>query len=161
MSTSFTEFLREQAAKREQATAKRQEILSEWFDSLHRLYGQVREWLRSSDPDGILKLEDSRWEVREEGLGRYEAPRLDIKGLGRWVGLVPKGRYTVATAYPPQSSSPQRAAGRVDITNEVQRHVLYRFTTDTGDEWVIDDQKTPPRPLTQREFESVLMSYLR
>lgn len=161
MTTKFTEFLREQATKRDESREKREAIVAEWADALQKLYGTVRGWLSASDPDGILTLEETLWEVSEEGLGSYKVPRLDIRGLGRLVWLVPKARYTVATAHPPQSAAPQRAAGRVDLSNEIRRFVLYRFTTDSGDQWFIDDQKNPPQPLTQEAFETALMSYLR
>jgi hypothetical protein len=161
MTTKFTEFLRQQATKRDESHEKREAIVAEWADALQRLYGTVRGWLSVSDPDGILMLKERLWQVSEEGLGNYRVPRLDIDGLGRSVWLVPKARYTVATAHPPQSLAPQRASGRVDLSNDARRFVLYRFTTDSGDQWFIEDQKNPPQPLTQEAFEAALMSYLR
>jgi hypothetical protein len=161
MTTKFTEFLREQATKRDESREKRDAIVVEWTDALQKLYGTVRDWLSVSDPDGILTLKERLWQVSEEGLGSYKVPRLDIDGLGRSVWLVPKARYTVATAHPPQVSAPQRASGRVDLSNDARRFVLYRFNTDSGDQWFIDDQKSPPLPLTQEAFETALMSYLR
>ncbi len=162
MSTSFAEFLRDLAAKHGQEAANRDGVLAEWFDSLKRLYDTLRDWLKASDPDLILKLHDRFWEVREEGLGSYYAPSLSIRGPGLNVGLLPKARNTVATGYPHESATPQRAAGRVDILDDGgTRYVLYRFKTDTSDEWFIEDQKSSPRPFTQQEFERVLMSSVR
>jgi hypothetical protein len=161
MTTSFTEFLREQAEKRKAELSERKAILDEWTESLKQLYSKMREWLRSSDPDGILVVKDETWDAEEEGLGKYKVPCLDIRGLGRWIGIVPKARYTVATAHPPQKTTPERAAGRVDITNEVRRYILYRFRGEEGDTWLVDDQKNPLRILDQPAFEAALMSYLR
>ena len=161
MSATFTEFLREQAEKRKIEVEGRKSIVIEWTDSLKRLYSMMQDWIRSSDPDGILKFEEDEWEIEEEGLGKYKVPRLDIRGLGRWVGVVPKSRYTIASAYPPQKSSPERASGRVDITNEVRRFILYRFRVEDGDLWMMDDQKNPLCVLDQATFETALMSYLR
>lgn len=161
MSTTFTDFLREQAAQRKTEMAEREAVVAEWTESLRQLYAQIRGWLQESDPDGILSVKDGVWEVNEEGLGKYSVPCLDIRGLGRWVGIVPKARYTVATAHPPQKTTPERAAGRVDITNEVRRFILYRFHGEDGDLWLIDDQKNAPRVLDREAFEAALMSYLR
>ncbi|VTT97427.1 Hypothetical conserved protein OS=Candidatus Acetothermus autotrophicum GN=HGMM_OP3C474 PE=4 SV=1 [Gemmataceae bacterium] len=162
MSATFTEFLREQAEKRKSRDTDRQRVLDDWIEALKRLYAQMEGWLRSSDPDGILNIEkEENWEVEEEGLGKYSVPRLDIRGLGRWVGVVPKARFTVASAHPPQKASSGRPIGRVDITNEVRRFVLYRFPSAEGDLWLIDDQKNPPSVLDQAAFESALMSYLQ
>lgn len=161
MSSTFADFLREQVAKRKTETAGREEIIAEWSAALNDLYAVVRGWLRTSDPDGVLTVEDETWELKEQGLGTYTVPRIDIRGLGHWVGLVPKARYTVATATPPRKSTPERAAGRVDITDEVRRYILYRFRGEDGDLWLMDDQKTPLRVFDQPAFEAALKSYLQ
>lgn len=161
MNTTFADFLRERAERLQEEEAKKRPIITDWRQAIERLLTQVKEWLRTSDPNGILRIKEDDWELEEEGLGKYSVPRLDIRGLRRWIGIVPKARYTVATAHPPQKSAPERAAGRVDITNEVRRFVLYRFQTADGDVWMIDDQKNPPRVLDQEAFEAALMSYLR
>jgi hypothetical protein len=122
----------------------------------------VRAWLSDSDPDGIIKAQEKEEEVTEPSLGRYSVPRLDLRIFGKWIGIIPKARMTVASAHPPQRAADERATGRVDITDELRRYVLYRFTRQGGgDEWLIDDLRSGPKPLTQEAFESALMSYLR
>jgi hypothetical protein len=106
MSATLTEFLREQAEKRKGKMAERQGVLDEWVEALNRLYDTVREWLREADPDGVLAVKTAEWKVTEEELGTYAAPRIDIHGLGRWVGFVPKARHTVGTATPPAGVGP-------------------------------------------------------
>jgi hypothetical protein len=164
MSSTFTEFLREQAAKRKVETVRRTEVIGEWTDSINRLLATIRGWLQVSDPDGILRIKEEVEELHEEGLGRYTVPRLDIHGLGRWVGIIPKARFTVGTAHPPQKTSPERATGRVDITDEVRRHILYRFPGESGDVWLISSDPMGlrrPKVLDQAAFEAALMSYLQ
>ena len=71
---------------------------------------------------------------------------------------------------------PQRAEGRVDITDELRRYVLYRFREDGRDVWVIDGldrgyeekpgqiqyiPRSEQRPLDREAFERALMSYLQ
>src|SRR5579864_2497340 len=159
--TTLTEFLREKAAKHAAESVKNEGIIKEWDDALRRLYAQVRDWLVASDPDRVLSVDESSTDIHEEALGRYKVPRLNIKALGQWVSLIPKARFTVGTAYPPQKTTPERAAGRVDITNEARRHVLYRFHGPNGDVWLIDDLKSSPVELNRENFEAVLMSYFR
>jgi hypothetical protein len=163
MSTSFKEFLKEHAAREEgQAKAARASI-DEWRKAIEGLFGQIRGWLADSDPDGIIQIEQTDHEVREEGLGRYRVPRLDLRAFGKWVGIIPKARNTVATARPPQKSAPDRATGRVDMTDELVRYILFRFPKEGGgDVWLIDDLRSNgPKPLDQQAFEAALMSYLR
>jgi hypothetical protein len=89
---------------------------------------------------------------------------VDLHAFEKWIGIIPKARKTIATAHPPQKSVPERAIGRVDITDEILRYVLYRFRQDDGsDVWLIDDLRSEknPKPFDQQAFEAVLMSYLR
>jgi hypothetical protein len=67
----------------------------------------------------------------------------------------------VGIAHPPQKAAPHRAAGRVDITDELRRYVLYRSQEDGRDVWVIDDLGSGQKPLDQGTFENALMSYFR
>src|SRR5580693_5954784 len=119
MSATFTDFLRDQAAKRKEEAAQRATVIEDWNYSLEGLFSKIREWLRSSDPDGILRITDKKCDLNEEGLGKYTVPCLEIRGLERWIALVPKARYNVATARPPQKGMTERATGRVDITDEI------------------------------------------
>jgi len=107
-------------------------------------------------------------------------PRLDLHFFGKWIGIIPKARKTVGMAQPPQKSAPERAKGRVDITDELRRYVLYRFQEGSEDVWMIEGlmpdyeaiEKTWPGPvqyiprsepkvLDQEALERALMSYLR
>jgi len=99
--------------------------------------------------------------VTEEGLGRYQVPRLDLTVFGKWIGIIPKARKTVGSARPTPRSAPERASGRVDITDEVRRYVLHRFRQDGGDLWMIDDLRSEPKPFDQQAFEAALKSYLQ
>jgi hypothetical protein len=161
MTTAFSEFLRQQAEKHQAEVRAGKATVDEWRIALERLFAQLRAWLKESDPEGIIKIEEGNQDVTEPGLGRYRVPHLILRAFGKWIGIIPKARKTVGTAKPPQKSAPQRAAGRVDITDELRRYVLYRFRDDSGDVWVIDDLQSEPKPLDKEAFEKALMSYLQ
>jgi hypothetical protein len=161
MSSSFTDFLRDKAAKEAAVTQANKAVIDEWRDAVERLFAQIRAWLKESDPDKIVAIEESQADVREPDLGRYQVPRLNLRAFGKWIALIPKARKTVGMATPPQKSAPERAAGRVDITDERRRYVLYRFQEDGRDVWLIDDLHSEPKPLNQEIFERALISYLR
>lgn len=164
MSSTFTEFLREQAAKQAAETRTGKAVVDDWRAAVDRLFGQIRQWLAESDPDEIIQIEQKDHEVREEGLGRYRIARLDLRAFGKWVGIIPKARFTIGAAYPPQRLASAQATGRVDITDEIRRYVLYRFSRDgTDDFWLIDDLRpnSEARPFDQPAFESALASYLQ
>lgn len=157
MSQTFTEFLRDKAAKESGARA----TIDEWNESILELFSQLRSWLSSSDPDRILNVRQSEIRIIEPRLGTYTTHRLDIQGLGQWIGIIPKARYTIANAKPPHGSVPERATGRVDITNELKRFALYRFKDGGHDSWMMSDLETEAVPLDQAAFEKAIMSFLR
>ncbi len=162
MSISLSDFLLQEAEKYEAQAKQNQAVIEEWRDAVQQLFRQLRAWLSEADPKGIIKIHENEHEVTEPGLGRYKIPRLDFKAFGKWIGLLPKARYTVASAKPPQKTSPERADGRVDMTDEVRRYVLYWFRGGPGEDvWLIDDLRSEPKLLTKEGFEAALLSYLR
>src|SRR5437762_14207546 len=134
MSTAFTDLL-QQLAKKHQVEASPKAMIDEWRTAIEQLFNQVREWLKVSDPEGRIEIEQSEQEVREPGFYRYRVPRLNLYAFGKWIGIIPKARRILGTANPPQKSAPERAEGRIDITDELRRYVLYRFRENGHDVW--------------------------
>jgi len=161
MSSAFTDFLRHEAKRYQSEANAGKATVDEWRSAIDQLFARIRGWLKQSDPDGVIEIKQGQQDIREPGLGRYSVPRLDLRVFGKWIGIIPKARKTVETATPPQKSAPQRTAGRVDITDELRRYVLYRFQEDGQELWLIDDLESEPKPLDQGAFENALMSYLR
>jgi hypothetical protein len=161
MNTVFRDFLRQQAEKHQAEASAGKATVDEWRAAIERLFGQLREWLQQSDPEGFIEIKEGQQDITEHGLGRYRVPRLDLRAFGKWIGIIPKARGTARTAHPPRKSAPERAIGRVDITDELRRYVLYRFQEGDREVWLIDDLESQPRLLDQDAFEKALMSYLR
>src|SRR5438045_2326071 len=115
MTTTFQDFLRQKAERYQAEVTTGRAAVDEWRAAIERLFAQLRAWLKQSDTEGVIEVKESQEEVREQGLGRYHVPRLDLRAFGKWIGIIPKARKTVGTAHPPQKPVPQRAAGRVDI----------------------------------------------
>ncbi len=161
MSTTFSEFLRQQAEKHRAEASAGKATVDEWRSAVERLFAELRGWLKESDPEGIIEVEEGRQDISEPGLGRYHVPRLNLRAFGKWIGIIPKARRTVGTAKPSQKAAPRRAVGRVDITDELRRYVLYRLLEDGRETWFIDDLESETKPLDRAAFEQALMSYLR
>src|SRR5208337_2411613 len=122
MASTFTNFLRQQAEKHQAEVNAGKGTVDEWRAAIERLFAQLRAWLKESDPQGVIEIEEGQQDLAEPGLGRYRIPRLNLRAFGKWVGIIPKARKTVGTAKPSQKSAPQQAAGRVDITDELRRY---------------------------------------
>jgi hypothetical protein len=160
--TSLNDVLQRRKESYEAEAVKNKDIIDEWVQAIGRLFAQLREWMVVLDPQRILKIEEGKTEINEPNIGRYHAPRLDIRGLGKWVGIIPKARKTVGAARPPRPDAPAQATGRVDITDEIRRYVLYRFEYQDEDSWFIEGPSSDaPEELTQERFEEALMSYFQ
>jgi hypothetical protein len=163
MSTLLRDILKRKAASYAAESEKNRQEIEEWHTAVERLFTKLEEWLQAADPDGFIQRERSQIEITEPGLGRYRISRLNLQAFGKWVGLIPKARKTVKTAAPQQRGAPEQATGRVDITDEIRRYVLYRFGQGADTQWLMDDPATRSelQPLTADRFESALLGYFQ
>src|SRR5437762_10008319 len=127
MTTSLKDFLKQKAALYAAESEKNRLIIEEWQAAVDKLYNQLEAWLAGADPEGFIRRERSQIEVTEPSLGRYPISRFNLRAFGKWVSLIPKARKTIKRAHPPQKGASEEATGRVDITDEIRRYVLYRF----------------------------------
>lgn len=161
MTTTLKDFLREESAKREALLTANKSVIEEWRDGIERLFQQLQEWLAENDPGQVIQIRTLQKTISEPGLGEYSVPILDLHILGKWIAILPKARRTVGSAHPPKKQHPERATGRVDITDEGRRYILYRFPNGDQDLWMIDDLRSEPKVLDRATFEAALMSYLQ
>ena len=163
MSTPLRDFLKQKGALYAAESEKNRLVIEEWQTAVERLFTQLEGWLCAADPEGFIRHDRSPIEVTEPGLGRYPISRLNLRAFGKWVGLIPKARKTVKRASPQQKGAPEQATGRVDVTDEIRRYVLYRFGRGEGEQWFIDDTaaNSELQPLTADRFESALLVYFQ
>src|SRR2546421_286070 len=155
MSEVFTKFLREQAAKHQGEDVETQSVIDEWRAAVVQLFRRIRDWLERSDPDHVIRIDEAEHKVNEPSLGKYRIPRLELRGLGKWIGIIPKARNTVGSVRPSPNSAPERAAGRIDMTDEIRRYILYRLQAASGEnEWyIVEFNSDEPKLLDQQTFE--------
>ena len=163
MTPSLKDFLKQKATLYAAESEKNRAVIMEWRQAVDRLFTQLEAWLVAADPEGIIRHTTDLIEVTEPGFGRYSMPRLNLQAFGKWVGLIPKARKAGKRAAPQQNGAPEQATGRVDITDEIRRYVLYRFPHGTDDQWFIDDTaaNSELQPLTADRFEAALLSYFQ
>jgi hypothetical protein len=175
MQTSFQEFLRQKVEGSDWRDRKR--LRDEWLGALHRLLGQIQDWLRQSDPEEVLELVPYKVERVEERLGVYDAPALQIRLNTESADVVPMGRYThVPPSIRNVAHVQQRQylhltdverywlngpVGRVDITNGERRHLLLFSPTDEGDSWYAwISGIAGPNPFDKAGLEAILKDLL-
>jgi hypothetical protein len=163
----LAEFLKEKADEIRAAKPERDRLVADWTAAVERLLGLIEQWLRESDPDGLIRSERTTHAFNDEAMGPYSVPGLSLELDGQVVGVVPVARRVVASVVLPGESQPRRAEGRVDLKRYGDTiYVLYRFRDGEADRWyvvhdgVFDTKLNRPvgRDLTREEFEADLAS---
>jgi hypothetical protein len=154
---TLREFLLQNAPRDE---IGRRRTRDEWVAAVDRLLAQIRAWLVESDSLDLLDLEPIEFERREQHLGAYQIRGLVIHFGERIVKVLPVGRYVLADLGPYAEPGRKRAEGRVDISNDIYRYLLFRKITDAGDQWFVQDERAAIRPLDRAQFEIILKELL-
>ena len=138
-SLSFREFLKSKAD--ETGVKDRHRRRGEWLGAIHRLLHQIQDWLRESDPEGVLDVEAYEVSRTEHDLGTYDAPALKIRlGAGE-VNVLPMGREVPFMAIRGASGAATEFAGRVDISDGFRKYNLYRELGGGKDLWQVRDDQ--------------------
>lgn len=157
----LADFLNEQAAKYRSEAPERERNRNEWVGAVERLIQQMEGWLRGADSQQMLEVHWKPIELREEGLGVYTVPSLEIRMGDRQVEIIPRGRNAVGSITRDDNHETCPVRGRVDITDGGERHTLYRVTGDQGDEWFLADGRTHGAARFGKDvFEAVLVGLL-
>lgn len=163
MSISLRDFLKQKAVQYAIEREKNERVLEEWRGAVDRLFKQLEEWLRVADPEGVIQVERGETQAFESGFGRYPIARLNLKAFGKCVSLIPKARRVGKSPPPPQYGASTDATGRVDMTDDFHRYLLFRFGQGAEERWFVDKGALDSEmvPLTAAFFEAALLGYLR
>src|SRR5262249_14670420 len=134
----------------------------EWIASVERLLAQIKEWLGQVDTQRILMIEEAPIRIAEQGLGTYEIPALTI-GLGtREVRIKPVARHGLAPLRVTGRFEVPRAHGRVDMTNGLDRFMIFRTEPEPEDHWIITEADEPLlERFDRKSFETAFQSLLK
>jgi hypothetical protein len=158
--STLTDFLKEQAARLRTEGPSRQAILEDWVRAVELLLNQIREWTKEADPENVLKIEKETCGISEEGLGYYHVSRLKIRLDAREVLVTPVARQVVGRFGLP-GEPPRPSLGRVDITDGLQKYMLYRIEAAPRNQWYIVDERFRTREFDQAAYEEALVDLLK
>lgn len=153
----FKEWLEKRAQQVNQPERLRHR--SEWIAALDQFYEQILSWIRESDPKGILIIERMEIARTEPRLGTYAAPALKIALGDEAVRVVPMGR-DVRGSYRDDEGNERHYEGRVDITDDRRKYVLYRLAGEGSRAWVVVGNSGSPRPFDRGQLEVILSDLL-
>jgi hypothetical protein len=158
--STLTDFLKEQAARQREQSARYADRRKEWVESVERLIGQLRKWIEEADVEGALRVSARQREVWEEEVGRYTVTDLLLDLAGYEVLIAPLARQTVGTLR--VGGKEVRSQGRVDLTNTARTLYLYRVVDEGGERWfLVEDPDREATPLDRAAFEEALLRLLR
>jgi hypothetical protein len=160
------ELLATEAEKFKKEKEDRQRTLTEWRSQLDDLFKQLDGWLAASDPEGLLDVTKEPVTINDPALGEYKAPSRRIVLGDKFVEIVPRARYVLASICPHGSTKTVRAHGLVEIrTLAWASHELYQLPSL---DWYIRNTSASLResnyavePLDADRFEAALASLLR
>jgi len=155
---TFQDFLEKQA--QQQQHKERRERREEWIAAVGRLIGQLREWIAEADPAAVLDVVPIEIEKAEPGLGVYRIPGLKISVGDASVQVAPVGRNVVGVVFPQGDVAGIQAEGRVDITDGIQKCLLYRTLKDGQEKWYALDEHLQAVPLDRGRLEGNLQDML-
>ena len=156
---SFKEWLAEEE-ERGRTRTQRAKLIEDWTDSVSDLFAQMIRWLAEDDTGKLFLVETGKLKKDEQGIGFYEVAVIRLSLSSRFVDLIPIGRNIVG-GIGKHGDLGFRSEGRVDMTNGVDKFMLYRAITQNGKEWmIVDDEDYEVRSLTKATFEEALQELL-
>ncbi len=138
---SLKEFIASQAEKLRNEESQAADRCSEWVAAVDRLNHQIMAWLTDADPDrAILEVRETPYQLREEGIGSYEARGLIIRAGRRALRVEPIARNVAGPLSSTGVIHVSRAYGRVDLTDGLQKFMIFRIEKVPEDRWSIIEQ---------------------
>jgi hypothetical protein len=114
-----------------------------WILSVQNLYRLVQEMLGDSIASEDVKVRTAEMQVNENFVGAYSIPVLELTVGSERVVFRPKGLLVIG------------AAGRVDISGELDSVTLLRDTDDEQSGWTVVLQRVPRLTKVSLDRESL------
>ena len=163
----LTEYLREEASRRNAAWPARAEAAREWQTALDTIFDQITEWLRTADTDGVLELRRDTVRHYESRLGNCTLPRLTIVYEATEIVLQPRSRYAVSFQVVGGDGTVRPADGLISVLRpEPSGYHLFRLMDDGQARWYIapghgTKHKVEYAEFTRGEAEALLVGLLK
>ena len=156
---SLKEFLAEQADQLKGELSRAAAARDEWVAAVERLIAQVRGWIAEADPGRVLAIEERAVTIREEMIGSYEVPALTIILGVRSARVEPIARSVAGPLAATGAIHVPRAFGRVDLTNGLEKYMVFRTAKEPDGPWVIVKQDGyRMNHFDRKSFEAALQS---
>jgi len=159
---SLKDFIAERAEKLRTEEPRAVQKRDEWVAAVDRPNQHVKEWLAQADPDHkVLEVRERPYQLREEGIGTYEARGLSISVGRREVRVEPIARNIAGPLSATGVIHVNRAYGRVDLSDGLKKFMIFRVEKDPEVRWnIIEQDGFHMQTLDQATFEEAFKSLL-
>lgn len=162
----LAEYLRTEADTIRATKAKHKAAVDDWCARLDALYGQMREWLTASDPDGLLEHFIEEVAANDPALGYYMVHVLKIRLDDRTVEVLPTARYVAARIRPAGQDLFIRPHGLVELKGRFG-NVYYLYQSPDGTWYIQSEMEAMSRDgsvverLDRDRFEAAVWALLQ
>ncbi|MDR7000994.1 hypothetical protein [Neobacillus niacini] len=114
--SDLSDFLRKKKAEYEQEQVDWNKVKIEWLKQLKEFTENIKSWLEQSQKEGLIKIVEKEIEIKEEHIGNYKAPSLELIIGTESIKITPVGRLIIG------------AKGRVDISSFINRFIVLQHS---------------------------------
>lgn len=153
---SFKDFLASQEERLRAERIKQDQAREDWVQSVVHLIEQIKQWIKQSDPHGLVRLDHVFGESNSTPANVYVNARLDIHLGDRYTTIRPVAIDVLGPRWKPGKGD---RAGEVDMWGEPYAYELYRFLhADQHDQWYLRSTRDwQMKELNQANFDAALI----
>lgn len=158
---SLKEFLTSEAERLQSERSEAMKKRDEWVEAVGWLFHQIEVWLGEADSERLLTYKRGHISLRETGIGAYDAPILLVELGTREVRIQPVARFVAGPLAATGAIHILRAYGRVDMTNGLEKYMIFRTQKEPDGPWIIiEEDGYRSQAFTKDSFESTFQSLL-
>jgi hypothetical protein len=157
----LAEYLKSEAGHIRDESARLKVAKLDWQRAAQDLVTQLIGWLKESDAEGVLRVQQTDHTFDDYDVGRHVVKGLTIN-LGRaTVRVVPSPLEVLGVIQMPGETNRRRIDGRFVFDNGTDRIPLYRVKDGERDVWLWWTHGGVGKPFDRESFEATVVSLLR
>lgn len=110
--SDLSDFLKKKKAEYEQEQVDWNKVKVEWIQLLNIFMDNIKSWLKQPQKEGLITILEKEIEIKEEHMGVYNAPLLELVIGTESIKITPVGRLIIG------------ASGRIDINSFLNRFIV-------------------------------------
>lgn len=137
------DFLRDKKAEFDQDQVDWDKVRVDWIRQIEEFMNEVKKWIVKTQKEGLIDVAEKEIEIKEENIGKYKVPSLELIIGAESIKINPVGRLIIG------------ASGRVDISSYMNRFIVL-YHSEKG--WIYRNEGKQGnfKALTEENFIKIL-----